>query len=220
MKGILGTKVGMTQVIQEDGLVVPVTVVEAGPCFVTGVRTPERDGYRAVQLGFGPTKSQRLTKGQRGHLQQAGVPDLRYLRELRTREDEQYELGQKVLVDIFAPGECVDVEANSKGRGFAGVVKRHNFAGGPRTHGQSDRERAPGSIGACATPGKVWKGKKMPGRMGGKKVTVSNLEVVLVDPERNLIALRGSVPGPNGGLVVIKTARKQKTDKSVAKGGK
>lgn len=220
MKGILGKKVGMTQIIQDDGLVVPVTVVEAGPCFVTAIRTPERDGYRAVQLGYGPTKSQRLTKGQRGHLQQSGAPDLRHLRELRIREDEEYELGQQVLVDIFEPGETVDVEAKSKGRGFAGVIKRHNFAGGPRTHGQSDRERAPGSIGSSATPGRVWKGKKMPGRMGGKKTTVSNLEVVLVDPERNLIAVRGSVPGPNGGLVLIKIARKQKTDKSVAKGGK
>ena len=139
---------------------------------------------------------------------------------MRTREDEVYELGQKVLVDIFETGECVDVEANSKGRGFAGVVKRYHFAGGPHTHGQSDRERAPGSIGACATPGKVWKGKKMPGRLGGKRTTVQNLEVVLVDPERNLIAVRGSVPGPNGGLVLIKIARKQKTDKSGARGGK
>jgi len=216
VKGILGKKVGMTQVIQEDGLVVPVTVVEAGPCYVTEVRTLERDGYRAVQLGFEPAKSKHLSKGQRGHLKRAAVPELRYLRELRTREDEQYEVGQQVLVDIFQPGECVDVEAKSKGRGFAGVVKRWNFAGGPRTHGQSDRERAPGSIGACATPGKVWKGKKMPGRMGGKQVTVSNLEVVVVDRERNLLAVRGSVPGPNGSLVLIKVARKQK----VAKGGK
>ncbi len=216
MKGILGKKVGMTQIIQDDGIVAPVTVVEAGPCFVTGIRTLERDGYRAVQLGFEPTKPRRLSKGQRGHLQQSGVSDLRYLRELRTREDETFELGQQVLVDIFEPGECVDVEAKSKGRGFAGVVKRHNFAGGPHTHGQSDRERAPGAIGACATPGRVWKGKKMPGRMGGKKTTVSNLEVVLVDTERNLLAVRGSVPGPNGSLVLIKVARKQK----VAKGGK
>lgn len=216
MKGILGKKVGMTQVIQDDGIVVPVTVVEAGPCVVTDVRTLERDGYCAVQLGFGAAKPKHLTKGQRGHLQRANAPELRYLRELRVREDEQYELGQQVLVDIFASGERVDVESTSKGRGFAGVVKRYHFAGGPRTHGASDRERAPGSIGACATPGKVWKGKKMPGRMGNKQTTVQNLEVVLVDPERNLIAVRGSVPGPNGGLVVIKIARKQK----VAKGGK
>ncbi len=216
MKGILGKKVGMTQVIREDGLVIPVTVVEAGPCYVTQVRTLERDGYRAVQLGFELAKPKHLTKGQRGHLKRAAVPDLRYLREFRIREDEQYELGQQIRVDIFQPGECVDVEARSKGRGFAGVVKRHGFAGGPRTHGQSDRERAPGAIGACAAPGKIWKGKRMPGRMGGEQVTVSNLEVVLVDPERNLLAVRGSVPGPNGGLVLIKIARKQK----VAKGGK
>ncbi len=216
MKGILGKKVGMTQVIQDDGIIVPVTVVEAGPCYVTEVRTLERDGYRAVQLGFGPAKPKHLSKGQRGHLKRADAPELRYLRELRIREDEQYELGQQVLVDIFQAGECVDVEAKSKGRGFAGVVKRYHFAGGPHTHGQSDRERSPGSIGACATPGKVWKGKKMPGRMGGKQITVSNLEVVVVDRERNLLAVRGSVPGANGSLVLIKIARKQK----VAKGGK
>lgn len=216
VKGILGKKVGMTQIILENGDVAPVTVVEAGPCYVTEVRTPERDGYRAVQMGFGLAKRKHLTQGQRGHLQKAGTPEVRYLREVRTREDESYELGQEIKVDIFEAGENVDVMAKSKGRGFAGVVKRYGFAGGPRTHGQSDRERAPGSIGACATPGKVWKGQKMPGRMGGKRTTVQNLEVVLVDAERNLLAVRGSVPGPNGGLVLVKVARKQK----VAKGGK
>lgn len=215
MKGILGRKVGMTQVFREDGTVAPVTVVEAGPCYVTQVRTPERDGYRAVQLGYSEVRAKKLTKGQMGHLERAGVPSLRHLRELRTRSDEEFELGQQVLVDIFAPGDRVDVEGRSKGRGFAGVVKRYHFAGGPRTHGQSDRERAPGSIGACATPGKVWKGQKMPGRMGNKRTTIQNLEVVLVDPERNLLAVRGSVPGPKGGLVLVKGARKQK----VAKGG-
>ena len=216
MKGLLGKKVGMTQVIQENGDVVPVTVIEAGPCFVTQIRTPERDGYRAVQLGFGEVKDKHLTQGERGHLHKAAVPNLKYLREFRIREGEQYEVGQKVLVDIFAPGERVDVIAKSKGRGFAGVVKRHGFAGGPHTHGQSDRERAPGSIGACAYPGRVWKGKRMPGRMGGKRVTVANLDVVVVDPARNLLAVRGSVPGPNGGLVMIREARKQR----VLKGGK
>lgn len=216
MKGILGKKVGMTQVIQEDGEVIPVTVVEAGPCFVTQVRTTKRDGYKAVQLGFGAVARRHLTKGQVGHLQKAGLPELRHLRELRLREGENYTLGQQVLVDIFAPGERVDIEGKSKGRGFTGVVKRYGFAGGPRTHGQSDRERAPGSIGACATPGRVWKGQKMPGRMGGKRITSQNLEVVLVDPDRNLLAVRGSVPGPNGSLVLVKEARKQK----VAKGGK
>ena len=215
MRGILGRKVGMTQIYREDGTIVPVTVVEAGPCFVTQVRLPERDGYRAVQLGFGSAKAKHLTKGQMGHLGQAGTPQLRYLREVRTRDDETYELGQKILVDIFEPGERVDIEGKSKGRGFAGVVKRYHFAGGPRTHGQSDRERAPGSIGACATPGKVWKGQKMPGQMGNKRTTVQNLEVVLVDPERNLLAVRGSVPGPKGALVLVKGARKQ----TVAKGG-
>lgn len=216
MKGILGKKVGMTQVFKDNGEVVPVTVIEAGPCYVTQIRTEAQDGYQAVQLGFGPTKVKHLTKGQQGHLQKAGVPELRYLRELDLRKDEVYELGQQVLVDIFASGERVDVVGKSKGRGFAGVVKRYHFAGGPRTHGQSDRERAPGSIGACASPGKVWKGKKMPGRMGGKRVTSQNLEVVLVDSERHLLAVKGSVPGPNGAVVLVKEARKQK----VPKGGK
>ena len=215
MKGILGRKVGMTQVFRDDGTVVPVTVVEAGPCYVTQLRTPERDGYRAVQIGFGAAKAKHLTQGQKGHLRRAGVSDLRHLRELRMSSEENYELGETIMVDIFEPGELVDVEGRSKGRGFAGVVKRWNFAGGPRTHGQSDRERAPGSIGACATPGKVWKGQKMPGHMGNKRTTVQNQEVVLIDPERNLLAVRGSVPGPKGGLVLVKAARKQK----VRKGG-
>ncbi len=215
MKGILGRKVGMTQIFNADGTVEPVTVVEAGPCYVTQVRTLENDGYAAVQFGFGATKSKHLTKGQMGHLEKAGVPQLRHLREVRTRADEVYTLGDKILVDIFEPGERVDVQGRSKGRGFAGVVKRWHFAGGPRTHGQSDRERAPGSIGACATPGRVFKGKKMPGRMGNKRTTVQNVEVVLVDPERNLLAIRGSVPGPKGGVVLVKAARKQR----VRKGG-
>ena len=205
VKGIIGRKVGMTQIFREDGLVVPVTVVEAGPCYVTQVRTPERDGYRAVQLGFGNAKAKHLTKGEMGHL-----------REVRTRADETFELGEKILVDIFEPGQRVDIVGRSKGRGFTGVVKRYGFAGGPRTHGQSDRERAPGSIGACATPGKVWKGQRMPGHMGNKRVTAQNLEVVLVDPARNLLAVRGAVPGPKGALVLVKGARKQR----VPRGGK
>ncbi len=216
MKGIIGKKVGMTQVIKDNGEVVPVTVIEAGPCYVVQVRTPEKDGYRAVQLGFEEVKPKKLTKGQRGHLERAGVPTLRYLREIRMRSNESYEVGQVIRADIFQPGERVDIVGKSKGRGFAGVVKRHHFGGGPHTHGQSDRERAPGSIGACATPGRVWKGMRMPGHMGAKRVTAQNLEVVLVDPDRNLLAVKGSVPGPNGGLVIIKEARKQK----VAKGGK
>ncbi len=216
MKGILGKKVGMTQVIKENGEVVPVTVIEAGPCYVTQVRTPERDGYRAVQLGFAPVAERKLTQGQRGHLKKSGAPTLRYLRELRTRANEAHEIGEEIKADIFQPGERVDVVGTSKGRGFAGVVKRHGFAGGPRTHGQSDRERAPGSIGACASPGRVWKGMKMPGHMGSERVTSQNIEVVVVDPDRNLLAVKGSVPGPTGGLVLIKEARKQR----VVKGGR
>jgi large subunit ribosomal protein L3 len=206
----------MTQVFKENGEVVPVTVLEVGPCYVTQVRTPEKDGYRAVQLGFDEVKERRLTGGQRGHLKAVGVPPLRYLREIRTRESEEFEVGQEVKADIFEPGERVDVVGTSKGRGFAGVVKRYGFAGGPATHGQSDRQRAPGSIGACASPGRVWKGQRMPGHMGARRVTSQNIEVVLADPERNLLAVKGSVPGPNGGFVVVKEARKQR----VRKGGR
>ncbi len=213
MKGILGKKVGMTQIINDKGDVVPVTVIEAGPCYVVQVRTPEKDGYRAVQLGFEEVRAERLTRGLRGHLERAGVPALRYLRELRTREDETYEVGQKILVDIFQPGERVDVVGTSKGRGFAGLVKRHHFKGGPKTHGQSDRQRRAGSIGATSTPGRVWKGLRMAGHMGNERVTTQNLEVVMVDPERNLLAVKGSVPGATGGLVLIKQARKQKVAK-------
>ncbi len=216
MKGILGRKSGMTQIIQENGEVVPVTVIEAGPCYVTQMKTVERDGYRAVQLGFGAVKEKHLTGGQRGHLAKADVPLLRHLVEMRMSSDEAYELGQEIKVDIFEPGERVDIVGTSKGRGFAGVVKRHGFAGGPKTHGQSDRQRAPGSIGASASPGRVWKGMRMPGHMGARRVTSQNVEVVLVDPERNLLAVKGSVPGPNGGLVEVKLARKQR----VRKGGR
>ncbi len=214
MKGILGKKVGMTQIFKENGEVVPVTVIEAGPCYVVQVRTPDRDGYSAVQLGFEEVSSKHLTKGERGHLKKADIPTLlRHLREFRTREDETYDLGQVIMADVFEPGERVDVIGTSKGRGFAGVVKRYGFAGGPRTHGQSDRERAPGSIGACASPGRVWKGTRMPGHMGARRVTSQNLEVVLVDPERNLLAVKGSVPGAKGGLVMVREVRKQKVAK-------
>ncbi|MEA3310291.1 MAG: 50S ribosomal protein L3 [Chloroflexota bacterium] len=216
MKGILGKKVGMTQVITEVGDVVPVTVVEAGPCYVSQVRTIERDGYRAVQLGYEEAKPKHLTKGQKGHLAKNDIPALRYLREIRMSEGEEYEVGQVIKVDIFQPGERVDIVGISKGRGFAGVVKRYGFAGGPKTHGQSDRLRAPGSIGACASPGRVWKGMRMPGHMGAKRVTSQNIEVIVVDPERNLLAVKGSVPGANGGLVQVKLTRKQR----VLKGGK
>ena len=221
MKGIIGKKVGMTQVFDEQGEVVPVTVIEAGPCFVAQIKTVERDGYAAVQLGFEETKPKRLTRPQLQHLQKSDIPALRHLREFRMNDDEMarygFEEGQKITVDIFEAGEYVDVTGTSKGRGFAGVVKRHGFGGGPKTHGQSDRHRAPGSIGACYTPGRVFKGKRMPGRMGGKRVTVQGLRVVLVDPERNLLVVRGAVPGAKNGLLLIRQARKTQLLKKARK---
>ncbi len=210
MKTILGKKVGMTQIFNEQGEAVPVTVIEAGPCYVAQVKTLERDGYEAVQLGFEEVKPQRMSGGERGHLTRNELPALRHLREFRLREIEGVEEGQRVLADVFEVGDRVDVVGASKGRGFTGVVKRYGFGGGPKTHGQSDRQRAPGSIGACAYPGRVWKGQRMPGRMGGVRVTAQDLRVELVDAERNLLAVRGSVPGAKGGLLVIKRARKSK----------
>jgi large subunit ribosomal protein L3 len=225
LKGIIGKKVGMTQVFSERGEVVPVTVIEAGPCTITQIRTEDRDGYRAVQLGFEETRPKRLTKAERGHLgievgkarqAQMGssirpkkLPPLRHLREIRTKDIEGLEVGQKVDVSIFQPGERVDVIGTSKGKGFAGVVKRHGFGGGPVTHGQSDRLRAPGSIGSGTTPGRVVKGLRMAGHMGTDRVTVHNLQVVQVDPERNLLLVRGAVPGASGGLLIVQKAAKQ-----------
>ncbi len=210
MKGILGKKVGMTQLFDENGEVVPVTVIEAGPCYVTQVKTEARDGYRAVQLGFEETKSKKLTKGQRGHFEHSELPNLRYLREVRVKDETAYEVGQEIDVGIFEVGERVDVVGKSKGRGFAGTIKRHGFHRQPKTHGQSDRERAPGSVGATTGIAHVFKGKRMAGRMGNVRVTSQNLLVALVDPKRNLLAVRGSVPGPKDGLVLIKEARKQR----------
>jgi large subunit ribosomal protein L3 len=207
MKGILGKKVGMTQIFDETGEVVPVTVIEAGPCYVTQIKTTERDGYEAVQLGF--VEAKRLNKPQRGHLPK-GVPDLRHLREVAVEDISTYEVGQKIDAGIFSVGDLVDVSGTSKGKGFAGVMKRHGFAGGPKTHGQSDRARAPGSIGSTSTPGRVWKGLRMAGHMGNQRITVQNLEVVLVDPERNLLAIKGAVPGAKGGLLTIRSAVKDK----------
>jgi large subunit ribosomal protein L3 len=207
MKGLIGKKVGMTQLFDDSGKAVPVTVIKAGPCYVTQVRTVDNDGYQAVQLGYEETKSQRLTGGELGHLKKNDLPPLRYLKEFRT--SEEIEEGQMLTVEVFNEGERVDVVGKSKGRGFAGVVKRYGFSGGPKTHGQSDRQRAPGSIGAGSTPGRVYKGKRMPGRMGNDTVTSQNLLISRIDPENNIIAVRGSVPGPKNGLVVIKEARKQ-----------
>lgn len=205
--GMLGRKVGMMQVFTERGEVVPVTVITAGPCVVTQVRTPERDGYAAVQLGFEQVPARKLTRPQQGHLKGAGTL-VRILREFGADDPQAHSVGEVINVDLFQAGQKVDISGTSKGRGFAGVVKRHGFRGGPKTHGQSDRHRAPGSIGAGTTPGRVWKGQKMAGRMGGKRVTVQNLEVVEVIPERNLILVKGSVPGARDGLLQIRRAVK------------
>ncbi len=207
-KGLIGRKVGMTQIFDDDGIALPVTLIEAGPCYVTQVKTLDGDGYSAVQLGFDEVKPKRLTGGQLGHLERNELPPLKVLREFRISEPDVAE-GDRLNADVFEAGERVDVVGTSKGRGFAGVVKRYHFAGGPKTHGQSDRQRAPGSLGSGTTPGRVFKGKRGPGRMGNERVTSSNVRVVLVDAERNLIAVDGSVPGPKGGMVVIKPARKQ-----------
>ncbi len=210
MKAILGKKVGMTQIFDEQGKAIPVTVIEAGPCYVTQLRTLERDGYQAVQVGFEQVHPERLSGGEKGHLSYSSVPPLRYLREFRLRVEDEIEEGQRVLADVFEVGDQVDVVGTSKGRGFAGVVKRYGFRGGPKTHGQSDRQRAPGSIGAGTGQGRVWKGQRMPGRMGNARVTAQNLRVEVVDAERNLLAVRGSVPGARGGLLMITQARKSK----------
>jgi large subunit ribosomal protein L3 len=208
MKGIIGKKVGMTQIFDENGNVIPVTVIQAGPCYVTQVRTADRDGYIGIQLGFGETKPQRLTKGQLGHLQRNNLPALRILREFRIKDGEvDVQEGQTITADVFAKGERVDVIGTSKGRGFAGGIKRHHFNRQPKTHGASDRTRAPGSVGQNTYPGRTFRGKRMAGHMGNERVTTENLEVVVVDAEKNLLAVRGSVPGSNGGIVLIKPAR-------------
>jgi large subunit ribosomal protein L3 len=202
LQGFLGKKIGMTQIFREDGRVVPVTVVEAGPCVVTQVKTKETDGYEAIQLGFGDVK--RRNKPQAGHLKNSRLS--RYLREVSADDSSEFEVGQTIGVDIFEQGEKVDVIGTSKGRGFAGVMKRWNFKGGPRTHGQSDRMRAPGSIGGGTTPGKVYKGLKMAGHMGNRRITVKGLEIVQIDAERNLLLIKGGIPGATNSLVMIRRA--------------
>jgi len=215
-QGILGRKIGMTQLFTETGEVVPVTVIEAGPCYVTQIKTVESDGYDAIQMGFGHSKH--LNKAQRGHLRD--LPQVRVLRELRTDDAGQYEVGQTIDVSIFETGDLVDVIGKSKGRGFAGAMKRHGFKGGPITHGQSDRQRSVGSIGSTSTPGHVFKGMRGPGHMGDERVTVLNLTVESVDPERNLITVRGSVPGARGAIVFVRGAFKtlEARKKSVLEG--
>lgn len=209
IEGLLGRKIGMTQVYREDGSVAGVTAIEVGPCIVTQVKTPERDGYTAVQVGFGEKK--RLNKPERGHAK--GLGSFRWLREFKMLGDDDLpEVGHALDAGLFSAGDRVDVVGVSKGKGFAGGVKRHHFKGGPKTHGQSDRHRAPGSIGATTTPGKVFKGLRMAGHMGSERVTVPNLEVVLSDPARNLILIHGAVPGGKNGLVMVKRARKSRIE--------
>jgi large subunit ribosomal protein L3 len=207
LKGLIGKKIGMTQIFDEKGVAYPVTIIEAGPCYVTQVRSQERDGYTAVQLGFGEVHPKKLAAGELGHLKAGGLSPMRFIREFRSKEAAT--VGDKLTVDLFAVGDHVDVVGTSKGKGFAGAVKRHHFKGGKKTHGQSDRLRAPGSRGSGTTPGRVFKNSRGAGHMGSERVTVQALKVVLVDPERNLLGLHGAVPGGKGGLVVIKEARKQ-----------
>ena len=205
VKGLIGKKIGMTQIFDESGVAMPITLIEAGPCYVTQVRNPSHDGYTAVQLGFGEVAPKRLTGGQLGHLNGNDLPPLRFLREIRTKSTDELKAGQQVTVgETFELGDHVDISGTSKGKGFAGAVKRYHFRGGPKTHGQSDRQRAPGSRGAGTYPGKVWKGARGPGHMGSRKVTAMNLKVVLLDAERNLIGVRGAVPGAKGSLLVIR----------------
>ncbi|MVA76850.1 50S ribosomal protein L3 [Auraticoccus sp. F435] len=209
LKGLLGTKLGMTQLWDENNRVVPVTVIQAGPCVVTQVRTPEKDGYSAVQLGFGAVKAKKVTKPAAGHFAQAGVTPRKHLVELRTNDAAEYTLGQELGADVFAAADVVDVTGVSRGKGTAGVMKRHGFHGLRASHGVHRKHRSPGSIGGCATPGRVFKGMRMAGRMGLEKVTVQNLSVHAVDAERGLILVKGAVPGAKGGLVVLRSAAKK-----------
>ena len=208
-KGVLGEKLGMTQVYDDEGRIVPVTVVLAGPNVVTQVRSTETDGYSAVQLGFGQIDPRKVNKPLAGHFEKAGVTPRRYLVELRTDDAAEYTLGQEVLVSTFEAGQKIDVTGTSKGKGFAGVMKRHGFAGLGAGHGVQRKHRSPGSIGGCATPGRVFKGLRMAGRMGSARKTIQNLTVHSVDAEKNLILIKGAVPGPNGGLVLVRNAVKK-----------
>ena len=207
LRGIIGKKLGMTQVFRDNGIREPVTAIEAGPCTVIQVKTAAREGYGAVQLGFGHAK--RLKSPERGHLKELG--EFRYLREFRVEDTAAVKVGDKVDVNLFKPGDLIDVTGVSKGKGFAGVVKRHHFSGGPKTHGQSDRHRHPGAIGSTTSPGRVWKGLRMAGRMGGERVTVRHLEVFRTDPNHNLLLVKGAVPGSRSGLLLIRKIKEKKT---------
>src|SRR6202453_5006585 len=211
MTGILGTKLGMTQVFDETGHVVPVTVVQAGPCVVTAVRTPDNDGYNAVQIGFGAlsdSKLRKVTKPVAGLFEKAGVTPRRYVAEIRTEGASEYTLGQELTAELFAAGQRVDVTGKSKGKGFAGVMKRHGFKGLSASHGTQRKHRSPGSIGGCATPGRVFKGVRMAGRMGGVRSTAASLTLHSVDSDRGLLLIKGAVPGPSGALVLVRSAVK------------
>jgi large subunit ribosomal protein L3 len=213
IKGVLGTKLGMTQVFADDGKIVPVTVVAAGPCVVTALRTPDADGYSAVQLGYGEVDPRRVNKPEAGHFAKAGVTPRRYLVELRTDDASDYTLGQEVTAETFGAGDLVDVTGRSKGKGTAGVMKRHGFKGLSSSHGTQRKHRSPGSIGGCATPGRVFKGLKMAGRMGNVRTTVPRLTVHAVDAERGLLLIKGAVPGPKGSLVLVRSAAKPLTQR-------
>jgi large subunit ribosomal protein L3 len=207
-KGIIGTKLGMTQIFTEDARAVPVTIIQAGPCLVTQVKTTERDGYEAVQLAYAEARRGKTSQPMAGHFQAAGVKPARHVVELRTDGAAEFTPGQEITVGIFEPGEHTDVVGVSKGKGFAGVMKRHGFSGMGASHGTERKHRSPGSIGACATPSRVFKGARMAGQMGHERVTVLNLEVVEADSERNLLLLKGAIPGPTGGLVMVRSSVK------------
>jgi large subunit ribosomal protein L3 len=208
VRGLLGEKLGMTQVFDENNRIVPVTVVKAGPCVVTQVRTPDKDGYSAVQLAYGAIDPRKVNQPLTGHFRKAGVTPRRHVVELRTGEAADYEIGQELGPDVFESGARVDVVGTSKGKGTAGVMKRHGFKGLGASHGTQRKHRSPGSIGGCATPGRVFKGLRMAGRMGNVRTTTLNLTVHRVDPERGLLLIKGAVPGPTGGLVLVRTAAK------------
>jgi large subunit ribosomal protein L3 len=208
VRGVLGEKLGMTQVFDARGRVVPVTVIKAGPCVVTAVRSPESDGYTAVQLGFGEVDPRKVNKPEGGHFRKAGVTPRRHVVEIRTDDAASYQVGQELTADVFAEGSLVDVVGTSKGKGTAGVMKRHGFKGLGSSHGTQRKHRSPGSIGACATPARVFKGLKMAGRMGNVRTTTQNLSIHAIDAENNLILLKGAVPGPAGGLVLVRTPSK------------
>ncbi|PSK99164.1 LSU ribosomal protein L3P [Haloactinopolyspora alba] len=207
-KGLLGEKLGMTQVWDENNRIVPVTVVKAGPCVVTQVRTPENDGYDAVQMAFGAPNARRVTKPAKGHFEKAGVTPRRHVAELRTADASEHTLGQELTVELFEAGQDVDVTGTSKGKGFAGTMKRHGFGGLRGSHGVHRKHRSPGAIGGAATPGRVFKGQKMAGRMGGERVTKMNIEIHAVDAEKGVLLLKGAVPGPDGGLLFVRSAAK------------